>query len=313
MIPPTDDAAGSGTTSPLYAGRFAPSPTGPLHFGSLVAAVASHLDARHQGGRWLLRMEDIDKPREQPGAADAILRALEQFALYWDGPVLYQSRRQDIYQDACATLRAAGACFDCACTRREVADSALPGQEGPIYPGTCRRGLAPGRFPRALRLRVEDEPIAFVDRLQGAQCQNLAETVGDFVILRADGIVAYQLAVVVDDAEQGVTDVVRGSDLLTSTARQIHLQRLLGLRTPRYLHLPVAIDADGEKLSKQTHAPAVDAGQARSLACAALRFLGQDVPDAAQDMRLDELWRSAAAAWDPQRIPRGPVLHAWNP
>lgn len=296
----------------IHIGRFAPSPTGPLHFGSLVAAVASHLDARSRGGQWLLRMEDLDKPREQPGAADEILRTLEQFALYWDGPVLYQSRRLAIYRDACATLRAAGACFDCACTRREIADSALPGQEGPIYPGTCRSGLAPGRFPRALRLRVGDEPITFVDRLQGLQCVNLAETVGDFVILRADGIVAYQLAVVVDDAEQGVTDVVRGSDLLTSTPRQIHLQRLLGLPTPRYLHLPVAVNDAGEKLSKQTHAPAVDARRAHALACAALRFLGQSVPDTVQDMRLDELWCSAAAAWDPQRIPRGPVLRTWN-
>ncbi|MFP5507080.1 MAG: tRNA glutamyl-Q(34) synthetase GluQRS [Gammaproteobacteria bacterium] len=296
-----------------YIGRFAPSPTGPLHFGSLVAAVASHLDARSRGGEWLVRMEDLDKPREQPGAADEILRTLERFALYWDGPVLYQSRRLRIYRDACATLRAAGACFDCACTRREIADSALPGQEGPIYPGTCRSGLAPGRFPRALRLRVGDEPIAFVDRLQGPQRANLAETVGDFVILRADGIVAYQLAVVVDDAEQGVTDVVRGSDLLASTPRQIHLQRLLGLSTPRYLHLPVAVDAAGEKLSKQTHAPAVDARQARTLACAVLRFLGQRVPDTAPDMTLDELWRGAAQSWDPQRIPREQVLRTWNP
>jgi glutamyl-Q tRNA(Asp) synthetase len=296
----------------IYIGRFAPSPTGPLHFGSLVAAVASHLDARSRGGQWLLRMEDLDKPREQPGAAGDILRTLEQFALYWDGPVLHQSRRLAIYRDACATLRAAGECFDCACTRREIADSALPGQEGPIYPGTCRSGLAPGRFPRALRLRVRDDPIAFVDRLQGPQRVNLAETVGDFVILRADGIVAYQLAVVIDDAEQGVTDVVRGSDLLTSTPRQIHLQRLLGLPTPRYLHLPVAVNDAGEKLSKQTHAPAIDARRAHALAGAALRFLGQNVPDTLQDMRLDELWSGAAAAWDPRRIPRGPVLRTWN-
>lgn len=312
MDTPADRSAAGAAPLP-YIGRFAPSPTGPLHFGSLVAAVASHLDARHHGGRWLVRMEDLDKPREQPGAADGILRTLEQFALHWDGAVLHQSRRLDIYQDACATLRAAGACFDCACSRREIADSALPGQEGPIYPGTCRSGLAPGRFPRAVRLRVEAEPIVFTDRVQGPQCRNLAETVGDFVILRADGIVAYQLAVVVDDAEQGVTDVVRGSDLLTSTPRQIHLQRLLGLPTPRYLHLPVAVNDAGEKLSKQTGAPAVAAQQAHALACAALRFLGQAVPDTAQDLRLDELWRSAATAWDPQRIPRRHVLPTWNP
>jgi glutamyl-Q tRNA(Asp) synthetase len=296
-----------------YVGRFAPSPTGPLHFGSLVAAVASHLDARSHGGEWLLRMEDLDRPREQPGAADAILRTLERLALHWDGPVLYQSQRLEAYREASARLRAAGHCFDCACTRREIADSALPGQEGPIYPGTCRTGLAPGQRARALRVLVDSAPVAFDDRLQGRQMQNLAEAVGDFVILRADGIVAYQLAVVVDDAAQGITDVVRGSDLLLSTPRQIHLQRLLGHPTPRYLHLPVAVNDAGEKLSKQTHAPAIDPRDAHALARTTLSFLGQVVPEAAEDMRLDELWRHAAAAWDPLRIPRRQTLQTWNP
>ena len=291
-----------------YRGRFAPSPTGPLHFGSLIAAVAGFLDARRHGGEWLVRMEDLDKPREQPGAADAILRTLERFRLYWNGPVLYQSTRLDAYRDALDRLRANGHSFPCACTRRELADSALPGIEGPVYPGTCRAGLTPEQLARAVRVRVGDQPIAFADRLQGQQMQNLAQAVGDYVVLRADGIVAYQLAVVVDDAAQGVTDIVRGSDLLASTARQIHLQRLLDVPTPRYLHLPVAVNAAGEKLSKQTFAPAVDALPLQATACAALQFLGQSLPADADHLPLHELWRYAIAHWDPLRLPRMQTL-----
>lgn len=287
-----------------YCGRFAPSPTGPLHFGSLVAAVAGCLDARSQGGRWLLRMEDLDKPRVMPGAADAILRTLENYALYWDGPVLYQSQRVDVYRETIDRLHAQGHGFPCACTRREIADSALHGVEGPIYPGTCRAGLAAGQHERALRVRVDDRPIVFDDRLQQRCTQNLAREVGDFVILRADGIVAYQLAVVVDDAAQGITHVVRGSDLLFSTARQIHLQRLLGLPTPSYLHLPVAVNAAGEKLSKQTFASPVDDLQPQRAACAALTFLGQSVPPDAEYLPLAELWAYAIAHWDLLRLPR---------
>ncbi|MFN2309219.1 MAG: tRNA glutamyl-Q(34) synthetase GluQRS [Gammaproteobacteria bacterium] len=294
----------SNDRSEIYRGRFAPSPTGPLHLGSLVAAVASYLDARRQGGQWLLRMEDLDTPRVQPGAADAILRTLERFALPWDGPVLYQSQRSEAYRAAIETLRAAGHCFECACTRREIADSALPGEDGPIYPGTCRAGLASGRQGRALRVRVDATPIVFEDRLQGRQLHKLAETVGDFVILRADGIVAYQLAVVVDDAAQGITDVVRGSDLLASTPRQIHLQQLLGVPTPRYLHLPVAVNAAGEKLSKQTYAAPVDALPPQRAANAALAFLGQPVPADLQGLPLAELWAYASAHWAPAQLPR---------
>ncbi len=288
----------------MYIGRFAPSPTGPLHFGSLVAAAASFLDARHHGGRWLLRMEDLDKPREVPGAADGILRTLEKLALHWDGPVLYQSRRLETYREVIEGLRRTDACFPCACTRREIADSALPGLEGPVYPGTCREGLAPGQRERALRVRVDDRPITFEDRLQRHCEQNLAREIGDFVVLRADGIVAYQLAVVVDDAAQGITHVVRGSDLLVSTPRQIHLQRLLGLPTPAYLHLPLAVNATGEKLSKQTFAAPVDSSPVHAAACAVLTFLGQNLPPDAQRLPLAELWDYAAMHWDPQRIPR---------
>lgn len=290
----------------MYIGRFAPSPTGPLHFGSLVAAVASFLDARHHEGRWLLRMEDLDKPREQPGAAAAILHTLDRLALHWDGPVVYQSGRLEAYHEAIDRLVSTDHAYACACTRREVADSALQGCEGPIYPGTCRAGLAPGQHGRSVRVRVDGPTIVFDDRLQGRCTQDLSTEIGDFVALRADGIVAYQLAVVVDDAAQGVTHVVRGSDLLSSTARQIHLQRLLGYATPQYLHLPVAVNAAGKKLSKQTRAAPVDARSAT--ASAILAFLGQTLPPAATDMRLEELWGHAARAWDPRRIPKSQTI-----
>ncbi|MBI5462062.1 MAG: tRNA glutamyl-Q(34) synthetase GluQRS [Gammaproteobacteria bacterium] len=301
----------------MYVGRFAPSPTGPLHFGSLTTAIASFLDARSQGGRWRVRMEDVDKPREQPGAADAILRALDAFALHWDGPVLYQSQRLELYHDAVEHLRVAGRTFACTCTRREIADSAAPpflaGQEGPIYPGTCRPGIRNGirnDLPtRALRVHVDAEPIGFEDRLQGYFEQNLARDVGDFVIVRADGFIAYQLAVVADDAAQGITHVVRGSDLLFSTPRQILLQRLLGYATPRYLHLPIAVDDSGEKLSKQTFAAPIDGLQPQRAVCAALMFLGQDLPPDAEYLSLTALWDYAGAHWNPERIPRTTAQH----
>ncbi|TVQ74312.1 MAG: tRNA glutamyl-Q(34) synthetase GluQRS, partial [Chromatiaceae bacterium] len=202
---------------PAYTGRFAPSPTGPLHFGSLVAAVISWLDARTHGGTWRVRMEDLDPPREEPGAADRILRTLDAHGLHWDGPVLYQSTRLTAYADAMQQLREQGRAYDCGCTRREIAALALQGLEGPVYPGTCREGLPAGKSPRALRVRTHDDPICFSDRAQGEVCQQLASQIGDFVIRRADGLTAYQLAVVVDDAFQGVTHVVRGIDLLAST------------------------------------------------------------------------------------------------
>ena len=246
---------------PRYRGRFAPSPTGPLHLGSLVAALASHADARAHGGTWLVRLEDIDAPRTVAGADQQILHALHVYGLSADAPPVWQSARQALYQAAFDRLVAAGHVYACACSRREIADSVL-NQHAPrhaelIYPGTCARGLAAGRTPRAWRVRVPDEVIAFDDRHFGRVEQNLAREVGDFVIKRADGQWAYQLAVVVDDAEQGITDIVRGADLLDSTVRQIYLQRLLGVPTPRYLHVPVVEAADGEKLSKQNGAMAL--------------------------------------------------------
>ncbi|HET7549623.1 MAG TPA: tRNA glutamyl-Q(34) synthetase GluQRS [Usitatibacter sp.] len=300
LTPPASGASSEGPAR-TYHGRFAPSPSGPLHFGSLVAAVASWLDARAVGGRWSVRIEDVDAPRTVPGAADAILRMLEACALEWDGPVLRQSERGAIYDQALATLRAAGEIYRCRCTRREIADSALRGIEGVVYPGTCRDlGLA-SEVPGALRLRVPPGIVAFEDRLQGCIEQDVAREVGDFVLERRDGLHAYQLAVVVDDAEQGITDVVRGADLLASTPRQILLQRALGHATPRYLHFPIAVDARGEKLSKQSLAPALDLQSAAAALPAALAFLGQEVP-AATNAR--ELLAEAARRWDPARIER---------
>ena len=277
----------------MYTGRFAPSPSGPLHLGSLVAALASWLDARAARGRWLVRIEDLDRPRSQSGAAAEILRALERFGLYWDGEVLYQSRREALY--AAALERLAGKTYWCGCSRRELADSSLglAADGAPIYLGTCRNRPPARASRRALRVRTTAQEIGFSDRVQGAQAQRLERDIGDFVLYRADGLFAYQLAVVVDDAEQGVTDVVRGADLLDSTPRQIYLQRLLGLATPRYLHVPVLVNARGEKLSKQTGAAAL-AFHERAIR-KALRFLGQRETD-----RLDEAVRN----WDPRLIPR---------
>lgn len=259
---------------PAYIGRFAPSPTGPLHVGSLIAAVGSYLDARTHGGQWLLRLEDVDEPRCSQAHADEILRVLEACGFEWDGEVAYQSRRKELYQAALERLVDTGQAYPCACSRREIADSSVSGIEGPVYPGTCRSGLQ-GRAPRAWRVRVDSGPVCFEDRLQGEHCQNLEADIGDFVIRRADNYFAYQLAVVVDDHDQGITHVVRGADLLASTPRQIHLQGLLGYATPAYLHLPVAVNDAGQKLSKQTLAAPLEPDKAAPALVAALRFLGQ--------------------------------------
>ena len=279
----------------MYVGRFAPSPTGPLHFGSLVAALASWLDARAAQGRWLVRIEDLDTPRLQPGAARAILHALERLGLYWDDTPVFQSARLPAYRQALEALRER--LYWCGCSRREIADSAiaLAADGAQIYPGTCRLGLPSGRAPRALRLRVDAGEIVFDDRIQGRQAQDLSREVGDFVVSRADGCIAYQLAVVVDDAAQGVTDVVRGADLLESTARQIVLQRLLGHPAPRYLHVPIVLNGAGEKLSKQTGAAALDGADRAPLLMRALDFLGQP--------QTDDL-AEAVRNWQPAKIPR---------
>jgi glutamyl-Q tRNA(Asp) synthetase len=256
---------------PGYRGRFAPSPTGPLHFGSLVSALASFLDARAHRGTWLVRIEDIDGPRTVPGAAAEILDTLGRFGMFSAEPPVWQSQREVAYQQAFEQLLAAGFVFPCGCTRREIADSLAIDQTRHAgharhttlaYPGTCRNGLH-GKPPRAWRMRVPDGNAAvlnFKDRWQGMQTQDLASEVGDFVLKRADGEWAYQLAVVVDDANAGITHIVRGADLLDSTARQIYLQRCLSVSTPAYLHVPVIVNEQGEKLSKQTGATALDTG-----------------------------------------------------
>ena len=286
------------------AGRFSPSPTGPLHFGSLVAALGSYLDARSRGGSWIVRMEDVDEPRTQPGAADAILATLEECGFEWDGPVVLQSRRKNLYRAAFDRLVAAGAVYPCGCTRTEIADSALAMDGARIYPGTCRPGLAAGKTARAFRVRTEDAAIEFTDRLQGPMRQNVSREAGDFVLLRADGLFAYQLAVVVDDADQAITDVVRGADLLDSTARQIHLQRLLGYSTPDYLHLPVAVDAGGEKLSKQTGARTAGPD---SLA-GAFAFLGHALPAALVAAPPAEMLAWGVANWNVARLPKSRAI-----
>lgn len=273
------EVAPDAARSPSYTGRFAPSPTGPLHAGSLVAALASLLDARAHGGRWLLRIEDLDAPREMPGAARTIIDTLARLGFRHDGDILFQSRRDDAYRQAFERLVAQRDAYPCACSRREIADSvtrsgeASTGGERP-YPGTCRKGVPAGREARAWRVRVDAAPVCWTDRRIGERCDRLDEQVGDFVVRRADGQWAYQLAVVVDDDAQGVTDVVRGADLLESTARQLHLRRLLGMRVPRHLHVPVLVDATGAKLSKQTGAPPVDADRPIEALDAALEALG---------------------------------------
>lgn len=288
----------------MYRGRFAPSPTGPLHFGSLVAAVASHLEARSQQGEWLLRMEDLDTPRNMPGAADSILRSLEAFGFEWDGPVVYQSERNDLYAEMLSKLQQSGLLYPCGCTRKEIADSAIHGIEGAIYPGTCRNGLPPGKSARAWRIQVEDRAIGFDDAIQGHITQNLARDIGDFVLKRADGFYAYQLAVVVDDAEQGITHIVRGADLLDSTPRQIYLQQLLQLPAVDYAHIPVAVNELGEKLSKQTMAEALHLSDTSQLLIHALHFLGHLPPAELHAASLEEIWRWAFNQWRLTNIPR---------
>ncbi len=256
----------------MYRGRFAPTPSGPLHFGSLVAALASYLDARAHAGEWLLRIEDIDPPRVVAGAASAIQRTLAAHGFEWEGEVIHQSRRGEVYQSALARLIAADRVYACDCTRKQISGAARLGVDGPVYPGTCRaRGAS---VVGALRLRLPATRVVFHDALLGRIACDVERECGDFVLKRADGVYSYQLAVVVDDAEQGVSHVVRGADLLTSTPRQIVLQQALGYPTPRYCHLPVVLDAQGFKLSKQTlAAPLVDSEPLPALRLAG-RFLG---------------------------------------
>jgi len=293
-----------------YRGRFAPSPSGPLHFGSLIAATGSFLDARHQQGEWLLRIEDLDPPREIAGASENIISTLEQLGMTWDGPISYQSQRSDFYNDALDRLRQQGYLYDCGCSRKEIADSAVVTEAGPVYPGTCRKGLTPGRSPRSVRVHVDSVEIRVLDRLQSPLRQQLATEVGDFIVRRFNQLFSYQLAVAVDDGAQQINHIVRGADLLDSTPRQMYLQQLLGLPTPDYLHLPVAIKADQAKLSKQTFAQPVTADDRHTAVIDALRFLHQELPDSPHDASRDELWQWAIDHWDVTALPACRTLPA---
>jgi glutamyl-Q tRNA(Asp) synthetase len=289
-----------------YRGRFAPTPSGALHFGSLVAAVASCLDARAAGGEWLVRIEDLDTPRERPGAADDILSTLDRLGLHWDGSVLRQSARSDAYAGALERLRRDGRLRECGCARSALAS--LPQNASRVsgddlyHPTACIADEADHGPEPALRLRVPDREIEFTDRAQGLVRVNVARTVGDFVLRRKDGLHAYQLAVVVDDEEQGITDVVRGADLLYSTPRQILLQQALGMRAMSYMHVPLAVDARGIKLSKSADAPGLAAAPPAEQLLAALEFLGQDPPGGLRGASVGELMSWAASNWRPARF-----------
>jgi glutamyl-Q tRNA(Asp) synthetase len=293
----------TGTAEPAgsYCGRFAPSPTGPLHFGSLLAAVGSFLEARTRGGRWLVRIEDLDPPRERPGAADRILSDLDRFGFEWDGPVLRQSSRASHYDAALDRLARLGVIFGCGCSRAQLA-ALNPGPakqlDEPFHPPVCPNPATAG----AVRFRVPDREVGFEDRNCGARRINVARTVGPFVLRRRDGLYSYQLAVTVDDAAQGVTDVVRGADLLASTARQILLQEALGLARPGYLHLPLAVGADGNKLSKSGDAPALDAAAPSTQLVAVLETLKQAPPRGLERASVDEVWAWALEHWRAERF-----------
>ncbi|ASK27416.1 tRNA glutamyl-Q(34) synthetase GluQRS [Neisseria chenwenguii] len=307
----------------MYIGRFAPSPTGLLHIGSLLTALASYADARAHGGRWLVRMEDLDPPREMAGAADDILRTLEAFGFEWDGETAYQSRRYPLYEETLGRLKDAGLVYPCYCSRKDWQAAAQTGADGFVYNGRCRdsvqrpsdtstslsasssaersAGTSGSSKPPAWRIRVNDETIAFTDRIVGRYAQNLARDIGDFVLLRADGFWAYQLAVVADDAAQGITHIVRGQDLLVSAPRQIYLQRCLGLPRPQYAHLPLLVNKLGQKWSKQTLAPTLDLGAREKLLRQVSSYL--NLPPAPEIDKTQDLLAWAVQHWDMGKVP----------
>jgi glutamyl-Q tRNA(Asp) synthetase len=292
------------TTKP-YVGRFAPSPTGALHFGSLVAAVGSYLRARSHNGRWLIRVEDLDPPREVPGAAEEQIATLARFGLHSDAPVSYQSRSASLHDKALKQLLDNKSAYWCGCSRRHLPPDG-------IYPGTCRNGLPPGREPRSVRLRTDHaETECFVDVIQGEYCDHPGRIGGDFIIRRGDGLIAYQLAVVVDDAATGITEVVRGADLLDSTPRQLLVYRRLGLSPPGWMHLPVVTDDQGRKLSKSDNDDPVAARTPSEAMRLALRALGHEPPPGARS--LDAQWHWARHNFVLQRIPRGPIAVGVHP
>lgn len=293
----------------MTVGRFAPSPTGPLHFGSLVAAVASYCDARQRGGQWLLRIEDVDTTRSIKGASENIIHTLQRYGFVWDGEVVYQNQRSDIYQQVLDQLGEKALAYACTCSRKEIADSStVQGIEGAIYPGTCRLHPVKKESAAAWRLKTDDISISFQDLIQGQQQHNMATDIGDFVIKRADGVFSYQLAVVVDDALQGVTHIVRGADLLNSTTRQVYLQQMLGYTTPIYAHIPLVINSEGQKLSKQTLAQALPDDNIKATLIAALSFLGQPTSGNMHTYSLTDIWQWAFTHWQLPLVP--PANHS---
>ena len=280
-----------------YVGRFAPTPSGHLHFGSLLAALASFLDARHHGGHWLVRIEDLDQPRNLPGAIEHILGTLETYGLEWDGDILHQSANLERYESILQKLLEQGDAYFCDCPRKLIME------HGGVYPGHCRTRQLTASPSHAIRVRVPEQPITLKDRLQGEFSQDLSTEVGDFVVRRRDGIIAYQLAVVVDDIAQGITDIVRGADLLDSTPRQLWLYRLLRASPPRYLHIPLIMREDGEKLSKRLASAPIEATQAPTTLFRALTALAQQPPSALRDAPVREQLAWAIANWQPQRLP----------
>lgn len=293
-----------------YRGRFAPSPTGPLHFGSLIAAVASYLEAQQQQGAWLVRMEDVDELRNVSGAADDILFTLDAYGFEWDGEVMYQTRRKQAYAEALDKLVDQHLVYRCTCSRRELRENAIMGDYGLIYPGFCEHKDHPAHKEHALRLRTSQQPHEFNDQIMGLFGQNLKQDIGDFIIRRRDGLFAYQLAVVVDDAFQNISHIVRGFDLLDSTPRQIYLQQCLAYPAIEYAHLPIAINAKGDKLSKQTGARGIGKKPDVAMLVDSLKFLGQQPPDNLARASLPTVWQWALENWKLDAVPRQPkILH----
>lgn len=286
-----------------YIGRFAPSPTGPVHFGTLVAAVGSYLQAQTNNGDWLLRIDDVDTTRKVEGADIEIIKTLEAFGFQWTGDILYQTQMTDAYEAALDDLIEQSLVFPCLCSRKQLAQAGAGTAAGNIYPGTCRSRRLPEAEAHSLRLITKDITITFDDMVMGKQTQNIKTECGDFVIKRRDGLFAYQLAVVVDDAMQGITEVVRGTDLLDSTPRQIYLQQLLGYATPAYCHLPLATDEKGNKISKSEGKTKVDLAHRETLLITALDFLGQQTPASLTGSSRDDIWQWAVENWDAKKIP----------
>jgi len=284
--------------SPLYKGRFAPSPTGAVHYGTLIAAVGSYLQARTNRGQWYLRIDDIDRTRKIEGADTAIIKTMESFGFEWDGEIVYQSSQTEYYQQALEQLMSHSLVFPCLCSRKQLAES-----HSEVYPGTCRNRQLPESKQHALRIRAKNIDISFNDAVMGPQQQNIEKQCGDFIIKRRDGLFAYQLAIVVDDAMQNITEIVRGADLLASTPRQIYLQQLLHYPTPDYCHLPLAVDAAGNKISKSAGATRININNREKLLLSVLDFLGQQPPDELAKCTLNDIWAWAIKHWKLSLVP----------